>query len=205
MESLRTEIIVGVIGDQVVLSPVCADGDRLLQKRSGPRLSIADDSTRLLDQPIWLEHYLRIRLFRNDFPTREGTIRLQGFAGVAGSAAVAASQLSVELGGPMVTAVDFDLDIDKGGCTYEEIACDPRCRPGETLGPPPDPALLDTEDEHSATPNDGGPFLLVQSAGDTGDDALAGSLNQPQGVRGGLHESMERDVRGARAGMRRAG
>jgi len=77
--------------------------------------------------------------------------------------------------------------------------------PGETLGPTPDPALLDTEHENSATPNDGCPFLLIQSAGDAGDDALAGSLNQPQGVCGGLHEPMERDVRRARARMRRAG
>ena len=74
LESFGTEVIVGVIGDKVVLGSICADGDRLLQKRLDPRLSAGDDSTCLLHQPVWLEHDLRIRLFRNDFPTREGTI-----------------------------------------------------------------------------------------------------------------------------------
>lgn len=40
LESLGTEVIVGVIGDQVVLCSVRADGDRLLQKRSDPHLYV---------------------------------------------------------------------------------------------------------------------------------------------------------------------
>jgi hypothetical protein len=104
----------------------------------------------------------------------------------------------------MVTTRD-PFKADKGECTHKEVPCNARCRPGEALGPTSNPALLDTEHEHGTTPNDGRPFLLVQSAGDAGDDTLTGSLNQPQSVCGRLHESMEWDVRGARAGMRRAG
>ena len=98
LEPLRTEVIVGVIGDQVVLGSVRAHGDRLLQKRSDPQLSTEDDRTCLLHQPIRLEHDLRIGFLRNDLSTRESAIRLQSFAGVACSAAVATSQLSIELG-----------------------------------------------------------------------------------------------------------
>lgn len=38
LEPLRAEVVVGIIGDQVILSSVCADGDRLLQNRSDPQL-----------------------------------------------------------------------------------------------------------------------------------------------------------------------
>ena len=43
LESLRTKVVVGIIGDQVVLGSVCADGDRLFRKRSDTHLSIEDN------------------------------------------------------------------------------------------------------------------------------------------------------------------
>jgi len=43
LESFRTEVIVGIVGDQVVLCSVRADGDGLLQKRSDPRPSTEGD------------------------------------------------------------------------------------------------------------------------------------------------------------------
>ena len=43
VESFRTEVIVGVVGDQVVLGSVRTDGDGLSQKRSDPRLSTEGD------------------------------------------------------------------------------------------------------------------------------------------------------------------
>ena len=99
----------------------------------------------------------------------------------------------------------YRLDADKEKYAHKKFSCNARRRPREALSPTPDPALLNTEHENGTTPNDGSPFLLVQSAGDAGSDTLASSLDQLQGVRSRLHESIERDVRGARAGMCYAG
>ena len=55
-----------------------------------------------------------------------------------------------------------------------------------TTGPPLDAALLDTEDEDRTTLDHGAPFVVVEATGDARNDALPGSVDETEGVDGGL-------------------
>lgn len=70
-------------------------------------------------------------------------------------------------------------------CTHQEVAVDAGLGPEQAVRPPFDAGLCYIEDEDRARLDEGAAFGVVEAAGDAGDDALAGCLDEAEGLDGG--------------------